>query len=180
MKRFLILACMITGVVCTSRAYACTGISLHTVNNTPVTARTIEWAATPLNTMYVVVPRGHRQRSFLPDGSQRGNRFAARYGYVGIAVEQPEFVMEGINEAGLGAGLFYFPEYGEYVPYDEELKDLSVSDMQLVAWILSNFSTIEELKKSKESFQADYKVLDKRRQLFFDNMNDEKWLSQFN
>ena len=30
---------------------------------------------------------------------------------------------------------------------DEELKDLSVSDMQLVAWILSNFSTIEELKK---------------------------------
>jgi choloylglycine hydrolase len=153
MKRFLILACMITGVVCTSRAYACTGISLHTVNNTPVTARTIEWAATPLNTMYVVVPRGHRQRSFLPDGSQRGNRFAARYGYVGIAVEQPEFVMEGINEAGLGAGLFYFPEYGEYVPYDEELKDLSVSDMQLVAWILSNFSTIEELKKSIEQIR---------------------------
>ena len=88
-----------------------------------VTARTIEWAAQPLNAMYVVVPRGQKQRSWLPDGTLKGKTYVAEYGYVGIAVEQPEFVMEGINEAGLGAGLFYFPEYGEYVPYDEELKD---------------------------------------------------------
>ncbi|MDO4528483.1 MAG: hypothetical protein Q4C03_06860, partial [bacterium] len=40
-------------------------------------------------------------------------------------------------------------------------------------------SELEELKKSKESFQADYKVLEKRRQLFFDNMNNEEWLKQF-
>lgn len=38
---------------------------------------------------------------------------------------------------------------------------------------------LEELKKRKESFQANYKVLKERRQLFFDNMDDEEWLKQF-
>jgi choloylglycine hydrolase len=49
-----------------------------------VTARTIEWAATPLNAMYVVVPRGQQQRSFVPDGTLGGKMFTAKYGYVGI------------------------------------------------------------------------------------------------
>ena len=29
-------------------------------------------------------------------------------GYVGLAVQQPEFVVDGMNEVGLAAGLFYF------------------------------------------------------------------------
>lgn len=148
MKRFLFLICLLAGAMFSQRAFACTGITLQTVDNHPVTARTIEWAATPLNAMYVVVPRGQVQRSFLPDGTQNGKQFTAKYGYVGIAVENEAFIMEGINEAGLGAGLFYFPQYGEYVPYDPAKKDQSVSDMQLVAWILSNFSTINELKSA--------------------------------
>ena len=146
MKRFFILACLLTGTFVAQRTFACTGITLHSVNNHPVTARTIEWAATPLHTMYVVVPRGQAQQSILPDGSMNGKRFTAKYGYVGIAVEETEFIMEGINEAGLGAGLFYFPQYGEYMPYDAALKQQSISDMQVVAWILSNFASINQLQ----------------------------------
>lgn len=146
MKRFILLACFIAGSFFAQRAFACTGITLRTTSNHPVTARTIEWAATPLNAMYVVVPRGQVQQSFLPDGTLNGKQFTAKYGYVGICVENNSFVMEGINEAGLGAGLFYFPQYGEYPPYDPKKKDQSVSDMQLVAWILSNFATINELR----------------------------------
>jgi len=146
MKRFLFLACLLAGACFTSRAYACTGITLHTMEDLPVTARTIEWAATPLNAMYVVVPRGHKQQSYLPNGMQQGKKFVAQYGYVGVAVEDPAFIMEGVNEAGLGAGLFYFPEYGQYAPYDEKWKAQSLSDMQFVAWVLSSFATIDELK----------------------------------
>lgn len=146
MKKMIILACIVTSSFFAYQVHACTGITLRTVDDTPVTARTIEWAATPLNTMYVVVPRGENQRSILPDGTMGGKQFTAKYGYVGIAVEETEFVMEGINEVGLSAGLFYFPHYGEYMPYDPKLKDQSVSDMQLVAWILGNFSTINELQ----------------------------------
>lgn len=146
MKRFLFLTCLLVGGMFSQRVHACTGITLRTVDNYPVTARTIEWAATPLTAMYVVVPRGQMQQSVLPDGAKDGKQFVAKYGYVGIAVEESIFVMEGINETGLGAGLFYFPQYGEYLPYEPTLKEQSISDMQLVAWILSNFSTINELK----------------------------------
>lgn len=41
-------------------------------------------------------------------------KFTSRYGYVGPVVEQKEFAAEGLNEAGLSAGLFYFPGYGKY------------------------------------------------------------------
>ena len=37
-------------------------------------------------------------------------KFTAKYGYVGLAVEQKEFVAEGLNEEGLSAGLVLFPE----------------------------------------------------------------------
>ena len=146
MKRFIILICFFASTFFMQKALACTGITLHTANNYPITARTIEWAATPLNTMYVVVPRGQQQQSFLPDGTMNGKKFTAKYGYVGISVENDAFVMEGINETGLGVGLFYFPQYGEYQPYDPQKQDQCISDMQLAAWILSNFASINEIK----------------------------------
>ena len=146
MKRFIILICFFASTFFMQKALACTGITLHTANNYPITARTIEWAATPLNTMYVVVPRGQQQQSFLPDGTMNGKKFTAKYGYVGISVENDAFVMEGINETGLGVGLFYFPQYGEYQPYDPQKQDQCISDMQLAAWILSNFASINEVK----------------------------------
>ncbi len=128
-----------------STSFACTGITLRTQSNQTVVARTIEWALQPLNSGYVVVPRDCSQQSFLPDGTQKGLRFKAKYGYVGLTVEQPDFVMEGINEVGLSAGLFYFPGYGKYKEYDPELKSQTIGDFQLVAWILSRFSTVEEV-----------------------------------
>jgi choloylglycine hydrolase len=72
-------------------------------------------------------------------------RYSSKFGYVGIAVEDKAYVMEGINEAGLAAGLFYFPDYGEYMPYDPEQKDLTISDMQFVSWVLASFASIDEL-----------------------------------
>ena len=145
MKKLFLTVIMLTAAWALPSAQACTGITLHTTDGFPITARTIEWAAQPLRAMYVVVPRNHPQRSFLPDSTQQGMRFSADYGYVGIAVERPEFIMQGINEAGLSAGLFYFPEYGEYQPYDEAYRSVSLSDMQFVAWVLSSCASIDEV-----------------------------------
>lgn len=153
MKRAIFLGIFSAFCLCflVQTSSACTGITLHTQDNQTVVARTIEWALQPLNSGYVVVPRGYKQQSFLPDGTQSGLLFRAKYGYVGLTVEQPEFVMEGINEMGLSAGLFYFPNYGRYVNYDSEKKDQTIGDFQLVAWILSQFSTIEEVKEALPS-----------------------------
>ena len=51
---------------------------------------------------------------------------------------------EGLNEAGLSAGLFYFPGYGQYVPFEEQSADRSIADLQLVPWLLGNCATVEE------------------------------------
>ncbi len=131
-------------------AEACTGITLRSADGAMVLARTIEWGGSYLASHYVVVPRGYVQQSFVPGGAREGLKFTARYGYVGVTVEQNDFVAEGVNEAGLSAGLFYFPDYGSYGPYSQEMRETSVADLQLVPWVLSNFSTIDDVKRGLE------------------------------
>ena len=140
-------------VLCVQPSEACTGISLRSEDGSPVIARTIEWAGSDLNSRYVVVPRGYRQRSYTPSGQKDGMRFAAKYGYVGLAVERDEFVVDGMNEAGLAAGLFYFPQYGEYEPFDSTLVDESISDMQVVSWLLSRCASVDEAVSALQRVQ---------------------------
>ena len=126
---------------------ACTGITLKSKGETTIVARTIEWGGSNLNSQYVIVPRGHTEQSYTPDG-MNGMTFTSRYGYVGFAVEQKDFVAEGLNEAGLSAGLFYFPNYGKYQDYDFTEKEKSISDLQLVSWILGKCKTVDEVKEA--------------------------------
>lgn len=125
-------------------AWGCTGITLTVKDGSKIVARTIEWGGSDLNSQYVIVPRGYEQHSYIPGGQQAGMKFTAQYGYVGLAVEQKEFVAEGLNEAGLSAGLFYFPNYGQYEAYNPAQQASSIADLQLVAWILGNFATVDE------------------------------------
>lgn len=147
MKRFCLFA--VIGMVVSllpQKAEACTGITLHTVKGETVTARTVEWAGDDLESRYTIVPRLYSQRSYVPDGTKSGMAFTAKYGYAGLAVQQAEFIVEGVNEVGLSAGLFYFPRYGEYVTYDKKTKDRTVSDLQLVSYILGSCKTIKDVK----------------------------------
>ena len=146
--RIVILSLTLAGLIASLfPANACTGITLTAKDSTTVVARTIEWGGSDLNSQYVIVPRGYISHSYTPDGS-KGMAFTSRYGYVGLAVEQKDFIAEGINEAGLSAGLFYFPNYGQYETYDAEKKDTSIADLQLVAWILGECATIDEVIES--------------------------------
>lgn len=153
MKKFFLLCLTGAMVLCVQPSEACTGISLRSEDGSPVIARTIEWAGSDLNSRYVVVPRGYRQRSYTPSGQKDGMRFAAKYGYVGLAVERDEFVVDGMNEAGLAAGLFYFPQYGEYAPFDSTLVDESISDMQVVSWLLSRCASVDEAVSALQRVQ---------------------------
>lgn len=131
----------------TTPADACTGITLKSKDGHTIPARTIEWGGSDLNSQYVIVPRGYTQQSYLPGGATDGMKFTARYGYVGLAVEQKEFVAEGLNEAGLSAGLFYFPRYGQYEAYNAAHKSTSIADLQLVPLLLGQCATVDEVKE---------------------------------
>lgn len=146
MKRIImIIAAAVLGGVFADRADACTGISLTAADGSRVVARTVEWAATPMQCGYVVAPRGHAHQSYTPTG-ENGLKYKAVYGYVGIYTEYEPFVVEGVNEAGLSAGLFFFPQYGDYAPYNKNNNEKTLCDMQFVSWVLSQFSSIDQLK----------------------------------
>ena len=145
-KRYTYLFSAVLSLACATPSEACTGITLKTADGNTVVARTIEWNGNDLNSRLIVVPRKHKQNAITPSGKKEGMTIEAKYGYVGMAVEMEEFVVEGINEAGLSAGLFYFPKYGKYEQYDPRHKSMSVGDLQLVPWILGNFKTIDEMK----------------------------------
>ena len=124
MKKILIaLALLLTGIASGS---ACTGISFLAEDGGYVQARTIEWGDSYLPSEYVIVPRGQDLVSYTPTGVN-GLRFRAKYGLVGLAIIQKEFVAEGLNEVGLSAGLFYFPHYGKYEEYDEAQNAITLS-----------------------------------------------------
>lgn len=146
-SRLLILVMTLMMSAYAEKANACTGITLRTQAGETVLARTIEWAGSSLNSRYVVVPRGYRQRSYSPGGKKEGMEYIARYGYVGMAVEIEEFVTEGLNEKGLSVGLFYFPNYGMYEDYNPDTKSTSISDLQLVSLLLGECADVNDAKE---------------------------------
>lgn len=53
-----------------------------------------------------------------------------------------------MNEKGLSAGLYYFPNYGRYPVYDAAQRDKSLADFQLVSYVLAECSTVDEVKEA--------------------------------
>ena len=147
MKNLLLGVAAILGGVHAS--VACTGISLTAADGSYIQARTIEWAYGALKSEYVIIPRGEALQSYTPTG-MNGIKFKARYGVVGLAVVEKEFIAEGINEAGLSAGLFFFPRYGSYEAYESVDNLRTLADLQVVQWILAQCATIDEVKEAVE------------------------------
>lgn len=153
-NKLLVGAVMAAGVVAGSEVMAqenaqlaCTGIGLMAKDGGYVMARTMEWAGPYVEYGYVAVPRGERIVSYTPQG-KNGLEFTAKYGVVGIAPQQKEFIIEGLNEVGLSAGLFYFPKFGKYVEYNPQQNGRTLADMQFVTWVLANFESIDDVKSA--------------------------------
>lgn len=153
MNRKLFLSILAALLGSLTYSYACTGISLKSKDGSYVMARTIEWGSSELNSVLCLIPRGYSQTSMTPTG-KNGISFKAKYGYVGVGLATPDFIGEGLNEAGLSAGLFYYPNYGGYEKYDASKKEPYLADMQVVAWILSQFSTVQEVKEHFEDVKV--------------------------
>lgn len=145
MKRLLLGVAAIVGSAQIS--FACTGISLTAADGSYIQARTIEWAYGALKSEYVIIPRGEALQSYTPTG-RNGMKFKSRYGVVGLAVVEKEFIAEGINEAGLSAGLFFFPRYGSYESYESVDNARTLADLQVVQWMLAQCATIDEVMEA--------------------------------
>lgn len=146
-KQLLAGALFVAGMTVSFHLPACTGIGLKAKDGGYVMARTMEWAGPYVPYGYVTIPRGEEIVSYTPQG-RNGLHFKAKYGVAGIAPQQKEFIIEGLNETGLSAGLFYFPKFGKYAQYNAAENGRTLADLQFVSWVLSQFSSIDQVKEA--------------------------------
>lgn len=151
MKYLTLFLLIMTGIYYPLKA--CTGLSLRAKDGAYIQARTIEWGDSYLPSEYVIIPRNQQIRAYTPTGLN-GATFQTKYGVVGLAIIQKEFIAEGLNEAGLSAGLFYFPRYGSYVDYNPAENPRTVNDLQLVSWMLAQFSSVDEVKAALSAIRV--------------------------
>ena len=129
-----------------SVAWACTGIMLTGDDGSIVRARTAEWGPFDLETKINIIPPGYLYRAGeMPDGKQ-GASWEGRYGLVGISMLDHGAPADGINEAGLTAGLFYLPGYTEYQEYLPDQADNTIPGDLLASYTLSMFKTVDEVR----------------------------------
>ncbi len=131
-------------VASASVAWACTGIMLVGIDGSIIRARTAEWGPFDLETKINIIPRGFTYSAGeMPDGTQ-GATWTGRFGMVGISMLDHGAPADGINEAGLTAGLFYLPGYTEYQEYVPDLAEETIPGDLLASYVLSQFETVEE------------------------------------
>lgn len=127
-------------------ASACTSFVLEADDGAAVYGRTMEWGAFDLNSRLVIVPRGHQFQSQTPDGKP-GLRWKARYGAVAMDALEKDYLTDGMNEKGLIVGGLYHPGFAEYQKYDPAKASISISPLEVLNYILTQFATVDEVGK---------------------------------
>jgi choloylglycine hydrolase len=128
-----------------SLALACTGIELIAKDGTAINGRTVEFGK-PVNPNILLIPRNFEFQSTLPDGSIGGLTYKSKYAVIGGAIEQTKDVVDGLNEAGLSVGAFYFPGYASYPQLNRSNKKHALSPLDFPNWLLTQFATLDEVK----------------------------------
>ncbi len=143
------------------RALSCTGISLKAKDGSVVVGRTVEWALSDAHhDRVVVIPRGKNFVGLTPDG-QNGKKWVGKNGFVSLMAYGEPFGPDGMNEQGLYVGMYYLPGFAEYKKYDASQAQNSFSVGDYMQWILSSFSTVDEVRKNLDSVNV-VNVEDKR------------------
>ena len=122
----------------------CTGIRLIAQDGSVVHARTLEFEI-DLNSDIALVPRGFARTGTTPDGSP-GRAWTTTYASVGASGLGLPFLVDGLNEAGLAAGTFYFPGSVGYPPYDAGRAADSIAPWELGSYLLENHASVEEVR----------------------------------
>jgi len=133
----------------------CTSFVIKTKDGSPIYGRTMEWGAFDLQAELVLVPRG---QSFVSElgGGQKGMSWRNKYGFVAINAVKKPFVTDGMNETGLTLGVLYFPEFAEYQPLEAGKEAHTINNVDLSAYILGQFETVEAIREALPELRVVY------------------------
>jgi choloylglycine hydrolase len=124
----------------------CTNFKVKAAKDgTVVIGRSLEFP-TIMPTALAALPAGFAGTGQAPDGSRAARTWEAAFGVVGMcAFSRPEWLLDGLNTAGLSAHLLYMPGgYCTYQPYAGDGSD--ISEVDLIAFLLGTCATMSEVK----------------------------------
>lgn len=96
-----------------------------------------------MGAMVTAIPRGVTYTSTGPAGP--GMSWTTKYGVVGMdAIGNPQYLTDGMNEAGLYAGVLYMPGYADYEDPTGVDSSLVISNMDICNLALTTCATVQE------------------------------------
>lgn len=142
-------SCGITGLILLFSlhpAEACTGVTLKSGDGAVVRGRTLEFAQA-LDSDIIVIPENYEYTGVTPT-TNPGLPWKTKFAVAGANFADEPYVMDGVNEKGLSGGVFYFPGFAGYPPFDPQKASAALAPWQLLTWILTSFTTVEEVRKA--------------------------------
>jgi len=154
-KRFLsaLAGVLLLISACAAAVDACTGVRLSAKDGSTVYGRSMEWGTFDLDSRVAIIPRGYAFAGLTPDG-QNGKKWVAKYGVVALDMLERNVLADGMNEKGLAAGMFYHPGFAGYMEYDRNQANQSMTAIDVVAYILTQYATIDEVKSAMKSVRV--------------------------
>ncbi|WP_457575781.1 linear amide C-N hydrolase [Desulfomarina sp.] len=146
LKVLLVSAACILPLLGNISVNACTALHVTAKDGGVVVGRTMEFGLDTQSDA-VVVPAGTELTSSLPEKA-KGIHYTTRYGFVGNNFMGKHMVVDGMNEKGLYVGALYLPGYADYPAGSSEDAAKSMAPEDYVAWLLSNFAEVTEVKKN--------------------------------
>jgi choloylglycine hydrolase len=119
----------------------CTTVRLETTDGVAVIGRTMEFAQ-DLGWELFLVPH---ETVFVGTAPGRvGRKWVSRYGFAGVSALGRMSATDGINEAGLYAGLLYLPGYASYEPHAGVASERLVAPDEVASLVLATSASVAE------------------------------------
>ncbi len=120
----------------------CTSFRMTAVDGSVCIGRSMEFPDM-MGAMITAIPRGVEFTSTAPDGP--GFSWTTKLGVVGMdAIGNPQYLTDGMNEAGLYAGVLYMPGFASYEDPTGKASDRVISNMDICNFVLSTCSSVQE------------------------------------
>ena len=137
-------------VFTTSVSYACTGIIIKTADGQAIPARTMEFSF-DIESNLLVIPSGITIKSLSSNPDKTGLVYTTKYGFTGMNGVDKPVVFDGVNEAGVYFGAFYFAGLAQFEELTEENRENAVSSEELGNFILGTCASVAEVKTKLKS-----------------------------
>lgn len=119
----------------------CTSVRIQSKENHCFWGRTQEFDI-PLHYNFLAVPRNYKIQDML-------SVCEVKYGFIGVGIGDAVLVGDGINEAGLSGGTFYFGNENRYGE-KEKISAMGKTPLcgeEVCTWILARYGSVQEIKE---------------------------------